>query len=449
MDKKNPAMMEVLQTVMRLLGIKMASVERAVSLPNIYQMVYAQLDNLYEQDGIMRSLIDVYLDGNSMYAVVGMNGLLYKTVLTMGSGGVGLGEMQAVEVDYKPVEQQKRGLRVLRQADGKYRWFAFPAATAVLNRSGELDTRALYQSFIEKIHSGEADYPFLSFYHVGERITLGQADYVALDGYAYLISGTFNEDALSQAARKAVEADPEYYGLSIGFYFDPVKGREKLEVAEGISIPTYNDGYNHEVSILAERDAACLFTGIYIQKEGVNRMNEKTKEELRKLVGDDPEAQAMAEELMLKVDSVNARIEADNLIRRDNAEATETTTEPTTPAEPPAPAAELVMDDDTMTALASRVAENLHGIFDERIEALRSEANATIEELRSTVSALEARIAGLEQTDENKVKQAVKDMPRLTGRITYRPRTVEANQPEPKEPGSLEEIAKATVSILK
>jgi cell division septum initiation protein DivIVA len=107
------------------------------------------------------------------------------------------------------------------------------------------------------------------------------------------------------------------------------------------------------------------------------------------------------------------------------------------------------MDDDTMTALASRVAENLHGIFDERIEALRSEANATIEELRSTVSALEARIAGLEQTDENKVKQAVKDMPRLTGRITYRPRTVEANQPEPKEPGSLEEIAKATVSILK
>ncbi len=429
--------------------------ERAISMPSIYSMVYAKLDEQMQADGVWRALIDVYMNGTEMYAVIGINGLLYKAGLSIAAGGVTLGDLIQVEVDYKPVIQ---GLSVHRQADGKYRWFAFPAATAVLNRSGEMDTRELFQNFVTRIESGEVPYPFLSFYHVGEQITLGQADFVAAEGYEYLVSGIFADDALSQATRRAIEKEPGYWGISIGYYYMP-EAVERVIVADGITIPAYTDGINHELSILAEADASCLFTGIYVQEEGVNRMNKKTLEALKKVAGDDPEAIAIVDDLEEKVDGINTEIEAKDLIRR---EAEEKSAEIPAPATVPAPETvpsteavpvveppeetELILDNEGMEKLSQSVAEKMGAVFSKQLEELSILQEERIAILTKTIAELAERIVKLETPLEETVKQAVADLPRNQLKVGYRPTTRQAEQPEKL---STEDVAQATLASIK
>ncbi|MCJ7533193.1 MAG: hypothetical protein MUO64_19500, partial [Anaerolineales bacterium] len=345
-------------------------IDRAISMPNIYQLVYSALDQQTQVDNMYRPLIDVYLDGSVIYAVFGMNGQLYKVDLLLSGGSATLGIPALVEIDYKPAAQS---IQTVRQANGMYRWFAFPAATAVLNRAGELDSRELFENFVKRIDTGEAPYPYLSFYHVGDKIRLGQADYVKVDGYTLLISGTWLNDPLADATRNAIEKTPDYYGISIGYNYAP-NSRKKLQVADGIEIPLYTDGILIECSILAERDAACLMTGAYT--EGVNRMNKHAKEELDKIVAGDPALEAQVEELVEKVDSVNASTEG--LIRREGEEAA--TTEPETPVvdavavEPPVPnlPAELELTEDAMQAITERVSGKVSDGFAAQMELLRS-----------------------------------------------------------------------------
>jgi hypothetical protein len=418
---------------------------RAISMPNIYSLVFAQLDAQTQQDGTWRALIDVYLDGADMFAVVGVNGMLYKSMLDVSGGGVALGEMQQVEVDYKPVA---RGLTIHRQADGQYRWFAFPAATAVLNRSGELDTRELFKNFVARIEGG-APYPFLSFYHVGEQIILGQADFAAVEGYEYLLSGTFAEDPLSQAVRKAIQAEPGYWGTSIGYKYQP-ETVERVAITDGITIPAYTDGINHEVSILAERVAACLYTGIYVP-EGVNRMNKQTKDALLKVAGGDPEVLAIVDDLETKVDTINTEINQPGVIRRENeAPVAEPAPVEVAPVEAPAPALpELVLDDSAMDALAERVAGKVGANFAEQLTALRTTSDTAITALNEQITQLVARIAALEKPVEETVKQVIQDMPRNQTKVAYRPtQTRQAEQPEEKTI-SLQDIALATLANIK
>lgn len=426
----------------------------AISMPNIYSLVASKLQEQMNSDGTWRALIDVYLDGSSMYVVTGVNGLLYKSALTLSGGSIALGDPQLVEVDYKPINQSNN-LRVIRQADGKYRWFAFPASTAVLNRSGELDSRELFQNFVRRIDEGLAPYPYLSFYHVGEKLVLGQADFAKVEDYTYLLSGIFADDALSQAARRAIENNPNYYGTSIGYIYVPDMV-ERVTVSEGITIPVYKDGINHEVSILAEKDAACLYTGIFVQKEGVNRMNKKTLDELEKLAGEDPEAKKMVDALAEKVDAINTDITEKNLVRREQEATTETDQTPAQeeapaekPEDTPAPEPqEIVMDEAAMNALAERVAGAVAPLYDEKINTLAADTSKQLEALSSQLKAITDRIAKLEEPLEKQVSQAIQDMPRSTARLIYRPTERQAAQPESTDQVSLEDIAQDTLANL-
>jgi len=423
--------------------------DRAIALPSIYSLVFAQLDAQMQVDNVWRALIDVYLDGAEMYAVIGVNGLLYKSPLTVSASGVTLGELTQVEIDYKPIGQS---IRTTRQADGQYRWFAFPAATAVLNRSGELDSRELFENFVARIESGEAEYPYLSFYHVGEQITLGRSDYVAVDGYTLLLSGLWDSEPLANAVRQAVENSPDYYGISIGYVYKP-EMKQKLQVADGISIPVYTDGILVECSILAERDAACLMTGAYT--EGVNRMNKKAKDELEKIVAGDPALEAQVAELEAHVDSVNASTEG--LIRRENEPVAEPVAEPVVTAEPvvapgpvvepPAPV-EIVMDEDAMQALAERVAGKVSETFTAELVTLKETNEQNVNGLNEQITKLTARIVALETPLAETVKQTIADMPRnARTQIVYRPTQRTAEQPEPVT--TTEDIAQATLANLK
>lgn len=422
---------------------------QAISMPNIYSLVYTQLDSMNRDETSegYTGLVDVYLDGPNVFAVLSKGGLLYRCDVSLTDGGAVLGGLTQVEVDYKPVSQR---VRTVQQADGKYRWFAFPAATAVLNKSGELDTRQLFQSFVDKIENGLAPYPYLTFYHVGKQIVFGQADYAAVDGYTYLLSGTWEDTPLATAMRKAIESNPEYYGISIGFYYDP-QTTEKLEVENGVSVPMYTDGINSEASILAEIDAACLYTGAYT--EGVNRMNKKAKDELLKVAGDDPTLQAEVEVLAAKVDEVNKDIVDKDLIRRSTetvpVEKPEQTEVP--PAEPEEEPQELLMTEEAMKTLADQVIAGVTANFTAQLASVYDKMDTMSKATDVIIQGLQERIKHLEAPLEEAVAQAVEDLPRKNKIfVGYRPRTVAtpAAQPEDEEPTS-EEIAQETLATLK
>jgi len=290
--------------------------ERAVNIQAIWMAVQKQLDatGTETEYGMEPSgyVLDIYVEEAGTFAIITKNdGKLYKVAVAVDANSqITLGAEQEVVMDFAPVTG--RQVTIKRQADGKVRWFAMPACTAVLNRSGEIDSRALFDSFVEYIDR-TGNYPELDFFHLGESILLGKADWVARDGFAYCASGLFYDTPIARAATKSLEEKNDYWGLSIAYL--PTKEPEQLRSSEGIEIPVFNSGINRFISLLPEDTAASILTNISTQEE-VNRMNDKTVKALKLLTGDD---EALFKELSQKIDSVNRS--ADGMINREDKPA--------------------------------------------------------------------------------------------------------------------------------
>lgn len=296
--------------------------ERAVDISAIFTAVQNKLDEVQVETeyGTISSgyVNNVYVDDEGIFAVCNKSdGKLYKIAVTVDANSqITLGEEQEVVQEFTPVS---RGLMINREADGKVRWFAMPACTAILNRSGEIDSRALFDSFVDHVdRTGE--YPELDFFHLGEHLVLGKADRVFRDGVNYCVSGLFDDSDIARAAIDALEKDSAYWGLSIAYI--PTKEPEKLRNSEGIEIDVYNVGINRFVSLLPESTAASIFTSISTQEE-VNRMNEKQKKALKELCGDNTE---LFNDMVAKLDSVNRS--AENMISREQTAPADTSMTP-------------------------------------------------------------------------------------------------------------------------
>lgn len=233
--------------------------ERALSMPRLYEAISSLL---YEGDD-WPFLLDVYADGGDLYALTTQDGRLYRQPIGVQGEMVTLGERQQVMEAHPTVNQSRTVIR--QQADGRWRWYSI-SATSVLNRVGEIDSRDLFDSFIT--HAQETgEYPIRMFYHQGEGYRTGQADFLARDGYCYVTSGVFDDTPLARAEVAARQADPDYWGESIGFL--PKADPDMVGIAEGINIPVYRRGINREISTLPEREAASLFT---VTRQEVQRM---------------------------------------------------------------------------------------------------------------------------------------------------------------------------------
>ena len=412
--------------------------EQAISMPDIYAAVYYALGpNNQDMEMPYQSLLDCYVDGTSIYALIGMEGKLYKALVTIVPGGITLGPLSQIEIDLKDVPAQQN-FQVVKQANGQYRWFAFPAATAVLNKNGYLNSRELYDNFIKHIQSGEAPMPYLTFYHVGDDLVMGQADFVEREDYTLLISGLFNQDPLSMCL--AIKGDM-FSGTSIGYFNNPDAVKD-LALDDDIKLPVHTDGILLEVSALQEQDAACIMTAFY--SKGVQQMNQATLKKLKDLAGNDEAALAQVEALADKVDQTNQAIVDENLVRQgkekqEDTPPAEATPEPaapvldvpTTSPEPPAPAPqEVLLTDEALQAIAGQVREGLAADLTATQAAFQTKLDAVNVQLSTLVTGLQSRIEALEQTDQQKVSQALVDMPRNNILVGVQPRLRNA-KPDP------------------
>lgn len=333
-------------------------------------------------------LMDVYFDDNSIYAIANSEGRLYKIPFVISGNDVTLGAWQAVEHEFAPVEQRS-AFTVKRQADGRYRWFS-QSCTAVLNRSGEIDSTELFDNFIRRL--AEYGYPYRTFYHQGEAFRTGQADFVARDGYVLITSGLYDDTELAQLEVRARENDPDYWGESISYF--PLQ-REVIRIAD-VNIPVYTDGYMSEISTLPEQDAAALFTKTN-QKQEVSRMLQgKALDAFMKLAADaGMDATAAQAWLEQNVDETNRQISDTGLIAR-------------------------AQDDE---------AARLNTLIERQQETI----NELLAQVEGFVAETQARLGALEATETQRRQDYINDMPAQPVVNIWRPKVA-------RDSGDTEEV---------
>lgn len=430
--------------------------ERAIAWSNIFEQVMCAMDSDPAFAGQWPWINDLYQEDEQTVAIVSAGGKLYRTPVMINGGTVELGTAQEVEINFTPTRE--RAFTIIRQADGTHRWFAI-TETAVLLRVGEIDSRALFDSFIT--HAEETgEYPKLRFYH-DARLDFGQADWLMREDNCYLASGTFDEEhPVARAFIDALESDRGVWGTSNGF--KPTAEPEMLCVAEGVTIPVYTAGVHREISVLPESEAASWFTAITAR--GVMRMRGKVKDALVTLFGDEAAASAF----ITQVDETNREIVDRGLITRDGQDGA--TTEDNNPesGEDSAPAGtpamtteerEIVLDEATMEEITARVVGTFEAHFVElrgaieaargAIEALPKPQPADFGPVLTRCKRIEDRLETLERTEDEKRREWQADRPaRQLLTVTHRPR--EAAQPEAQADGKpdYERVANTTLANL-
>lgn len=348
--------------------LKEEPIERALSMGDIFRRIWDVIDTKYP----MAYLHDVFAEeSNTLFAILSQDGKLYRSEITVTDNEIGLSEWIPVVMEFRPIEMRTR-TQIIRQSDGRARWFSI-SATSVLNRVGEIDSQALFDSFIA--HATQAgEYPYRTFYHKGEAFRTGQADFLARDENCYITSGLYDDSEIARAEQVAIEREPDYWGESIGYL--PTSEPQLLDVS-GVKIPVYRTGIHKEISTLPEREAANLFT--VIRHTEVNRMmspNEKAA--LLKLFGGDEEK--MRQWLEGNVDETNRAIEAAGMITR--SQETEETPEQLPLAETPP----VEVDEELLNEIVSRAvaSETFNALVEQQAQII--EAIAALNQATETLS---------------------------------------------------------------
>ncbi len=437
-----------------------------------------------------------YMEDGKMFVIISDSGKLYRASIKFkGQEAYVDDEWYEVVLEFNPTEERgierltelarsisrnksQNSTTILRTKDNKWRWISI-SCSAVLNRSGAIDSRELMDSFIRHIEEGEA-YPHREFYHMGEQYRTGQCDFVARDGYLLITSGIYDDSKLAEYEIAARQADPDYWGDSIEF--QPTSEPEMLEVMDGVEIAIYNDGVLRSISTLPENEAAALFTSETLEE--VNRMTltDKAKEAWYKLFGDDEVA--ADKWLEDNTDPTNRQIDKDKLVvrkkkddadddtqNRDDAdldpEADKTDVEPdvepdeadTDPAD--ADTSDADKDDDTQTEfeipeeLLPVLAESI--LADERfkslfqIPALLVPLVEQITGVAEKVDSIEERLLDVERSDKAKQESWSQDVPvkaRQIVKINYRAK-VDADDADDAEDEELSSDEKAKEVLKK
>lgn len=395
--------------------------------------------------------LDLYFDDdNSLFLLVARKGALYRLPVIILADDVGNTQISFGELIQIPLNRSQNSFHIFRTENGDARWFAV-AASAVLNRVNEIDSTKLYDNFIRRAQDTTI-YPILSFYHHKNAIRFGQADWLARDGFLYLTAGTFDATPDGQRAIAALERGAGAWGawgVSIGYY--PIGEPELLEVAEGVQIPVFNDGFNDEISIVLERDAAAHFTQVGAQ-EVTRTMRKAEYDALVLMFGE-----SRAQELATQIDGTNRTIEAEGLIARAQTAEPVAEMETTAQVETEVIARQVELDDDLVQQIAhaftqSDAWQTMQTNLTELNETVREVVpalNANTTNLEAIQATVETRLAVLERDETTRQRVWQQDLPQPQTRYSYRPREQRMPQPVEGAVPSMELAAQATLAKMK
>lgn len=416
---------------------------RAIAFPDVYQQVQQEITK-YDPTGMLH---DVYYDEAGVFAMCASMGKLYKIPVNLKGDVAVLGTWEEINVS-----QSRRGMyKVYRTKEGRYRWVTV-SASAVLNRVGEIDSRELFDDFIQRAEQTGV-YPIRVFYHAGEKFRVGQCDFLARDENLLITSGLYDEN--NELAMREVVArtkEPDFWGDSIGFL--PMSVARLIAVGYA-KIPVYTRGILEEISTLPEQEAAGWFTNRSTVKEITRMLSQHQMEAFVKLFDGNEEAartwlkEHSSERNRQIVDQgmiTRAQQELGELLAGTGAAVTPpATSTATTPPTTPAPAT-FELDEIAMTTLAERVAAKIN--FADTLAAAITQAttplsdqltrmNTRLDALEKGQTAVTQSIKPLLATEDEKRRMWLADAPEKTPAttLTFRPRTDRAKDPsKPSDP---------------
>lgn len=404
--------------------------ERAISGERLHSALWSKIFELDEQiAGSDHYLVDMYFDESGIYALYADTGRLFRYQVVVQGDDIALGPRTQVMELHQPVATRTV---IRQQTDGRIRWFSV-SGTAVLNRSGAIDSRDLFDSCVQYAKE-TGKYPIRMFYHQGKisrdwqidetamAFKTGQADFLARDGYCYISSGLYDDSPLAKAEIQARQNNPDFWGDSIGFW--PTSPDELIEISDGINIPIYREGFNVEISTLPETEASHFFTRTEVQRMTLQENREwdafvalweGDEEKARQWVKSHPEARNRAIEQAID--------EAGMIARNDNDGNDDSDT-----------SNELIIDDSVVEAISRLVIEGKDiatiskSVAD--IETTLVQRFEEIDRLTGSIEKLITRLETLEKRDAAASQQIADDTPakfkEQGARIVYRPRMANA-----------------------
>jgi len=334
------------------------------------------------------------------------------------------------------------------------RWFLM-AATSVVNKRGEINSRAFFDKVVEYIDNGTHPYPKLDFFHQ-KNMLMGKTDFVARDGNVLIASGLFDDGKLAQAMIKSYKKDSTYYGASIQFY--PTES-EQITIDDGIELKVWKDGWLDRITICSVNDACSYMTSLRAT-EVDNTMDERLRKEIKKLADGDEE---LEKDFIGMVDQTNQTIEADGLITQTEgapAPVVESVPEPEpvvvpvpTPEPEPSPVSEPVFEltAEAIDQIAAVVSASMMTSVDVKLAAVaklvQDESARILQEQNTALASLRAVVTKLSQDDDAKHAEWVKDLSaqqKQSVKVIYRPRQA-APVTEDDTTKDLASVAEATL----
>lgn len=169
------------------------------------------------------------------------------------------------KLDHIQLKSQTHQMIEVSTNGNQLRWVSI-AATSVLNRAGEIDSRQLFALF--EHHARKTGYfPFLTYAHQGRQFKFGQADNIRQYHNSLIVEGYFDygnsESAkLAQIFYNAIRENPSNWEISIGYLL--TKDPEITEIGRGFYVPVYREGIMYELSLLPAGKAANQLTKIFV-----------------------------------------------------------------------------------------------------------------------------------------------------------------------------------------
>lgn len=403
-------MLEQLIKKMRELLNQAEAIESKDRAKSVYDLFW-QVDEIFwaadeDEFGGFHWLIDVFADEGGMFAITSSDGKMFRWPISLdGNDEIVLGESQQVRQDFPTVNQS---ISVHRAANGHYYALAL-LSTSVLNKDGEIDSTALFDSFVDRfgtnyLHEMPGGFAFtprerVNFHHIDSvEAEFGSIKSVYRSGVCLWAVIEFDDTEMGRAVAETLAADEDgEWGISIEFVFN-LESNEFIEV-NGVRIRVFNEGTLHRASVVKNSKAAAWFTAIpavaaTMERDMKKEITDAIKSDLTELVGDDL-ASSMVESASAHDDDINTRVAEEGMISRDADE--ESVPGEADSAEDAVAEAEVELDVEVELndAVLGALAES------EPIKAIEGLVNGLAENVQSLAQSLEDALATLNKSADD------------------------------------------------
>lgn len=328
----------------------------------------------------------------------------------------------------KEIDEFKPSFMVYKSADGSMRW-ASVSSTAIKDKEFEVVTERAYDDAIQHAKDTK-EFGVLDLVHV-DGTDVGDADLMLRADKRLIEGGTFRDTPMAANAIKAVQDDPDHWGVSIEFVFDPSKfDGEK-----------YNGNIRIQKRAILPQEMAAAYGTRFIAIGGKSSMSEElkkdTREALAKLGISEDEIEALAEKQVAQPENVKTKEEdapatksvwdklRDLLARAEKEEpGVETGDAEDTQEEPEMTKAQL--DESAIKVMAETVATAMAGKMAEQFEQITA--------LSATISDFDARLKQAEEAVEDKVLSRLADLPQIVKVRATETDVLVVEEPAPQSP---------------